>query len=70
MYDTMTRHYSHVFKGTLSPFHDDWDLETHSETFGNDEGLKERFEQLRKAEEHHCKQPSSDSLIPSLTGSY
>ena len=70
MYDTMTRHYSHVFRGTLSPFHGDWDLGDHSETLGNDKNLKDRFEQLRKAEEYHCRQPSSILLIHSLTASY
>jgi hypothetical protein len=54
MYDTMTRHYRHVFRGTLSPFDDDWKLEEHAAALGNDEELIAKFEALKLAEENHC----------------
>jgi hypothetical protein len=55
MYDTMTRQYRHVFRGTMSPFHEDWRLEKHSEALGNDDSLINLFEQLKVAEEYHCR---------------
>jgi len=58
MYDTMTRHYRHIFHGTLTPFDEDWKLEDHASTLGNDSSLIERFKLLKLAEEYHCKQAS------------
>jgi hypothetical protein len=54
MYDTTTRHYRHVFRGTLSPFDEDWKLEEHAEALGNDEELITMFEAVKLAEEDHC----------------
>jgi hypothetical protein len=54
MYDTMIKLYRHVFRGTLSPFHQDWSLENHTEALGHDEALIERFERVKMAEEKHC----------------
>jgi hypothetical protein len=61
MYDTTIRHYRHVFKGTLSPFREDWKLEKHSEILGEDQDLMNRFQQLKVAEEKHC-EPSVTKL--------
>jgi hypothetical protein len=54
MYDTMTRHYRHVFRGTLSPFDEDWKMEDHAAAFGNDEELIKRLEDFKISEENHC----------------
>jgi hypothetical protein len=55
MYDTMTRHFRHVFRGTLSPFDDDWKMEDHAAALGNDEELIKGLEEFKLAEEHHCR---------------
>ena len=54
MYDTKTRHYRHVFRGTLSPFDEDWKIEDHAAALGNDEELIRRLEEFKLAEEQHC----------------
>jgi hypothetical protein len=53
MYDAMIRHYFHVFRGTLSPFHEDWKMEDHRDALGNADNLIAKFRQLKMAEEHH-----------------
>ncbi|KAF2491590.1 hypothetical protein BU16DRAFT_122880 [Lophium mytilinum] len=53
MYDDLTRTYIKVFHGTISPFDKDWELEKHSDAFGNDEELIEKFQQLKLAEAYH-----------------
>jgi hypothetical protein len=50
----MTRHYARVFKGTLSPFHDDWETANQKDVLLGDEVLVARFEQFKIAEAHHC----------------
>lgn len=70
MYDTMTRHYRHVFRGTLSPFDADWKMEEHAEALGNDKYLISRFQQLKVAEENHCElililhRPATNAIVP------
>ena len=54
MYDALTRHYRHAFRGTLSPFDEDWKLEEHREALGNDEDLIEKFKEFKLSEEEHC----------------
>lgn len=54
MYDTMTRHYCHVFRGTLSPFDEEWELQAHASAFGNDAELMEKFQAFKLVEEDQC----------------
>jgi hypothetical protein len=54
MYDTMIKHYRHVFRDTVSPFHKDWKLEEHLEVLGNDQTLVEQVQHFKLAEENHC----------------
>jgi hypothetical protein len=65
MYDTTIRHYRHVFRNTLSPFHEEWKVEKHSETLGHDQALINYFERLKTAEEKHCE--LFTATYPSLT---
>ena len=55
MYDVMIRHYRHVFRGTLSPFDEDWKNERHRELLKNDRSLIRMFEALKLEEIKHCK---------------
>jgi len=52
----MIRHYRHVFRGTLSPFDEDWKNERHTELLKNDKSLIRMFEVLKLEEIEHCKQ--------------
>lgn len=54
LYEMLTQHYMVVFKGTLSPFDKDWDLEDHEEALDHDERLKELFRKFKSAEKYHC----------------
>ncbi|KAF2428804.1 hypothetical protein EJ08DRAFT_662194 [Tothia fuscella] len=53
MYDTMIRHYRHVFRETLTPFHEDWKLEKHKEALQDNSSLIDQFERLRLTEAKH-----------------
>ncbi|TAQ91046.1 hypothetical protein B7494_g666 [Chlorociboria aeruginascens] len=53
MYESTVRQYARTYKGTLSPFHEDWDGEMHQNAFDHDEDLISKFEQLKIAEKHH-----------------
>jgi hypothetical protein len=55
LYDAMTRHYRHVFRGTLSPFDDDWKIEEHASTLGNNSELIEKFKAFKLVELNQCK---------------
>ena len=55
LYDTMTRHYCYVFRGTLSPFDEDWRPEKHATVLRNDKELIEKFEAFKLVEEDQCK---------------
>jgi hypothetical protein len=54
MYDALTRHYAAMFRGTLNPFHREWQSEQHRETLDNDEELIRLFENVKAAERCHC----------------
>jgi len=69
MYDTMTRHYAHIFRGTLSPFDEDWKPEDHAAALGNDEDLIAKFEAVKLTEEKHCESILTKTFL-SLTISY
>jgi hypothetical protein len=51
----MIRHYARVFKGTLSPFDDDWQTADQKDALLGDEALITLFEQFKVAKAHHCK---------------
>lgn len=54
MYDTLTRHYARVFKGALSPFHEDWQTANQNDALLKDDVLVGLFEQFKFAEACHC----------------
>ncbi|KAI0855116.1 hypothetical protein F4860DRAFT_497329 [Xylaria cubensis] len=51
--EQLTMHYAHVFKGTLSPFHDEWRAEKHESLLGHDSELARLFEDVKAAEHYH-----------------
>lgn len=61
MLEIMTTHYGYIFKGTLSPFHDEWKAEQHKDLLGNDLVLTKLLDDVKTAEKYHCMQkPGND----------
>lgn len=52
--EELTKHCAHVFKGTLSPFHDEWRAEKHESLLGHDPELVRLLEDVKAAEHYHC----------------
>lgn len=63
MLDILTAHYGYIFKGTLSPFHDEWKAEKHERLLGNDLVLIKLLDDVKTAEKYHCMQNLGNAII-------